>query len=176
MSKKRSFYSGKESCLNGCIYCFAKFVDKKNYLEAEVLPSDTNIIYPICDSEIGFQEGNYLEELIKFFDCAPGTFVVSISTKNFWADADLEKIRNFNLRHSSKKMIKLSVSFSRKYQLELFEPRALCYEGRLNLLQRITFYAIPTCVLIKPILPFVDIDEYHSLVSDCFDICKDFVI
>ena len=176
MSKKRGFYSGKKSCLNGCIYCFANFSEKRNYLEAEQLTSDMNIIYPICDSEIGFQEGNYLDELIKFFDDAPGAFVVSISTKNFWADNDLEKIKEFNLRHSGKKTIKLSVSFSRKYQLEMFEPRALCYKERLALLKRITLYAIPTCVLIKPILPFVDMDEYHSLVRDCFEICRDFVI
>ncbi len=133
-------------------------------------------IYPICDSEISYQSENYLDSLLEMLGKQKGYKVISISTKCNWSDEKLLKLQTFNKIHAGEKIIKLSISFSRKNELDKFEPNAISYSDRISLLKKLKNYSIPTVVLIKPILPFVAYEEYKSLIDDCINICKDFVL
>lgn len=165
-------------CRNGCLYCFSKFVSKNNYEEFnENSPLIANkTIYPICDSEIGYQGPEFLDYVLKTIEKLDGDKIVSISTKSNWSDDALTKLKTFNDNNVGKKIVKLSVSFSRKQGLNIFEPNALPYSDRIELLKRLNEFSIPTSVLIKPILPFVEFEEYKSLIDDCIGLCKAFVV
>lgn len=178
MKDNRSFFSGNQKCKNGCIYCFSNFTSNELHEELNDLTSQSTkkIIYPICDSEISFQREGYLDCLLDIVGKQNGCKIISISTKSYWSDGELAKLQSFNKRHNGEKIIKLSLSFSRKYELEKFEPHAIPYDDRISLLKRLKIFSIPTAVLIKPILPFVTIEEYESLINDCFQISRDFII
>lgn len=178
MKNDRSFFCGNQKCKNGCIYCFSNFTFNNYHLELNALSvqSTNQIIYPICDSEILYQHEGYLDSLLDLIGQQKGYKVISISTKSYWSDKELSKLQTFNKVHAGDKVIKLSLSFSRKYELEKFEPAAIPYHDRIVLLKRLKFFSIPTAVIIKPILPFVTLEEYKSLIDDCLPICENFII
>lgn len=172
--EKRLFFHGERRCKNNCLYCFSSFNDT---IKENVLSSRTNcehtFVYPICDSEILDQEASFFSDVLEKF--SGGSSVISISTKNIWPEGMLQAIKNFNSQNKSG-FIKLSICFSCKTMIEEIEPMAAQYKERRAFLQKIVDYDIPTCVIIKPILPFVDYREYVSIVDDCGEHCADFVL
>lgn len=171
----RYFFSGRKKCTNGCIYCFSHWDTPPFFNPFDQFLSNAghSIIYPICDSEINNHHKSYLDELL--IQCSDiKNSVISIATKSKWSREALEKISIFNRTNSSTKL-KLSVSFSCKHGIPTMEPNAMSYIDRLKLLHDISDMRIPTTVMLKPMLPFISVAEYLSIVRDCIPYCIDFV-
>lgn len=172
---QRLFCSGHDRCKNGCIYCFSDWSEGQYFGELSAAQAgDVSVVYPICDSEVLYQTEDFFARLSAYAEEAAHPVVFSISTKCPWTAAQLDRIGTFNRTYAS--VIKLAVSFSALEHLPQTEPRALPFEGRLELLKELTRRDIPTNVLLKPLLPFVGGDEYRRLILRCVGLCRRFVV
>ena len=92
----------------------------------------------------------------------------SFSTKRMLDDADLLYIKSLNdkMSVSKKGQIKLSISITTKTMVDQIEPNAASYYDRLALAKKIVELGIPSSVMLKPVLPFVPIDEFREIVDD----------
>lgn len=62
--------------------------------------------------------------------------------------------------------LKIGVSITTKSMVEEIEPNTVSYQDRIKMLERIISMEIPSAVTLKPILPFIPIEEYHSIIDD----------
>lgn len=169
------FCSGDYGCKNGCIYCFSSWQNEKLFSSFNSISLDNfSILYPVCDSEISYQNNLFWKQMLKKLEELTFPAVICLSSKCYWDDDKLEDIVRYNSSHAS--TIKLAVSFSAMENLDIIEPNASSFSERVNLLKRIISLGIPTNILLKPILPFVTLDEYKSLVDVCSTMSKNFVI
>jgi DNA repair photolyase len=167
---KRVFlnFSNKKMCENGCLYCFADWpLDDSNY---DLLRNEGNdvIIYPLCNDDLTPSDDiakteKYLERCLSL---QSGFSRISISTKTNVSPQFLEWIAVANRRFANKGLIKLSVSFSCRGAIPEIEPKAASYNDRLSLLKNIKNQGIPTSVILKPVLPFVETAEYVDIIND----------
>lgn len=165
----RKFYSPEHSCLNNCIYCFSKW---DSYNKFHPLDRPFNVeqhgsfaIYPVCDSECSIDE-NFLGLIEQFFANRENS-IVSISKKNVISDAVLKRISSLNQELAKQgNCIVISVSFSTVTRISEIEGGCAEYIDRINFLQSLDNHKIPHNVIIKPILPFVPIEEYIKIVDD----------
>lgn len=166
---ERHFFTTEYVCLNKCQYCFEAFNEYKfpaiSYDRVEKL--DNSIIYPACNTELFLNE-----QLIDFFKeyIDKGSFfnVFSFSTKNNINENDLLLIKEINDNLKEKKIgeIKISISITNKYKIDELEEGTATYIERLSLAENLLRKNIKTSVIIKPILPFIQIDEYKEIVDD----------
>lgn len=162
----RILFSGMKKCKNGCKYCFSNWSEYKKQtplFESEML-ENIDVIYPTCDSEI-LDEVEYLKVIKKIFEINPN-IIISISTKSLVSEKFVEKINIINSDNDRKGFVKLSVSFTNKYNIKSLEPKAANYDERLKNLAVFKSYKIPLSVNIKPILPFVENSEYYEIIND----------
>lgn len=171
---QRLFCSGHDRCKNGCIYCFSDWSEGQYFGELSAAQAgDVSVVYPICDSEVLYQTEDFFARLCDYAERAAHPVVFSISTKCPWTAEQLNRIAAFNRNYAS--VIKLAVSFSAMEHLPETEPHALPLEGRLALLSELNARGIPTNILLKPLLPFIDAAEYRRLIFRCAEICRRFV-
>lgn len=92
----------------------------------------------------------------------------SISTKQSIADEEIARIGEFDreLRSTNRGFVKLAISISNISMLEEIEPRTLSYLQRLALAEKIQKEGLFFSVTIKPILPFIEVDEYCTIIND----------
>lgn len=165
----------KEECKNQCQYCFSRWrIDSVNYSFLTDFQQNV-VIYPLCDNDITDFDRvmKYLEECIL---AQTGFTILSISTKTRLSNLFLEKIKNFNKKYEKKGFIKLSVSFSCKSLISNIEPDASSYEERLQMLKHLKSLEIPTSAIFKPILPFIEIEEYISMIKDMKEYVNVFIL
>jgi DNA repair photolyase len=167
---KRVFlnFLNKKVCENGCRYCFAKWpLDDSNYDSLEDYGNDV-VIYPLCNNDLTPSDDiaeteKYLERCLSL---QSGFSMISISTKTDVSPQFLEWIAAANRRYAGKGLIKLSVSFSCRKAIPEIEPSAASYNDRLSLLKNIKERCIPTSVILKPVLPFIETAEYAEIIND----------
>jgi DNA repair photolyase len=160
----------KNKCPYNCLYCFNNWnVPNDNYDQIPLIDFKEDIVtYPFCNNDIGAVNnieflGNYLENCI----ISQSKFVIiSIATKTNLSDELLNVISLLNQKYSNKAIIVISVSISCKSMIKDIEPNAATYEDRLLLLNKCNSIGIPSSVLIKPILPFINIGEYNQIIDD----------
>jgi DNA repair photolyase len=166
---KRVFLNySKEVCPNGCLYCFDKWgINSSNYDEIADYKDDV-IIYPLCNNDIDvFTNIMLLEEYIeRIISLQTHYSIISLSTKSNIPDTFLEWINKTNKLNLGKSLIKLSVAFSCKNDVHTIEPLATTYNERIKLLQKLSILQMPVSIIIKPLLPFVDIEEYYNIIDD----------
>ena len=166
---ERTLYSFKSKCPGGCEYCFAQWGEQSPDFplidtELTVNRAKKHIIYPCCDGD--FNSNNlffrYLERL-----SAQKNLIISISTKQLLPDDTLTFLKHIHesLRKNSG-FLKLGVSITTKSMAEEIEPRVASYQERLDMLSRIESIGIPLAVTMKPILPFISLEEYKSIIED----------
>ena len=154
-------------CPYQCQYCFAKWEKyQNNFMSIENIGNNI-IIYPFCDSEILFQ--NYKDCLSSIVDKSINEnkrIIISISTKTNLSNSILNDLE---LIHEKLKInsgfIKLGVSFSNK-SISSIEKGTSIYWERIDLLRRLSKYSIKVAVVLKPILPFIVLNEYIEIVND----------
>jgi len=163
----RKLYSSPKSCSFKCKYCFRTIDDYKEQeiFNSHVFYDDFDIIYPSCDSEIIINKElfDYIEKSILIKDYT----IISFSTKAKINNNIIEKINliNHNLINKNKGFIKISVSITNKSMIDELEPFASSFEERIETLKLLNEYNIPNSVILKPILPFVDIEEYEEIID-----------
>lgn len=166
---KRKFLNYRNAqCRNNCLYCFARWpIDGTNFDKLCDFNEDV-IIYPFCNDDI--IDSDSIDSIIQYLKrclvIQSKKAIISISTKSNVPEIFLERIRQINKEHDGHGFIKLSVSFSCKKESNIIEPGALSYNNRLELLGKIVSYTIPTSVILKPVLPFVELTEYYEIVRD----------
>jgi DNA repair photolyase len=155
-------------CGNNCLYCFAHWpIDDTNFDKLCDFNEDV-IIYPFCNDDIINSDStdSIIQYLEKCLVIQSKKAIISISTKSNVPEILLREIRQINEKHEGHGFIKLSVSFSCKKESNIIEPDALSYKNRLELLKSIVGHNIPTSVILKPVLPFVELTEYYEIVKD----------
>ncbi len=166
MDRKLIYLTGK--CSNECLYCFSNW-DLNNKMFDEL--HDYNnpvIIYPSCNNEI-YDTKDFIEYIEKCIEIQSHYCILSFSTKTIIKSSTLQKIKQINDYYLSKRrgFIKISVSITNKSMISEIEPNAAEYNDRLKLLKLLRELNIPTSVIIKPILPFIDVSEYKVIVQEC---------
>ena len=164
---KRYFENAKNKCCNGCLYCFSNFSDNVyETIPVENCEKETILIfYPLCDSELEFQDESFLETIFKRCEELPIKSVISISTKQFISDSNLKKIVDYNQRNKGKSIVKLTVSFTNMDHIGEIEPLTFSFEKRVEMIKTFLANNIPVCVFLKPLLPFIDFEEYKKMVD-----------
>ena len=171
----RTFMSGVIRCSNGCGYWFSNW---ENHTGFSLSFSPLNgvgwrVVYPVCDSEANIQGLEFWDDMERCLRENPKC-ILSLSTKNMWSDEMLDKLRRMGEKFGRER-IKLSVSFSCKAQIGEIEPRALPYDLRIYLLRKVAERGILHSVMMKPLLPFVPLEEYMEIVDDTCPFCADYV-
>lgn len=172
---KRCFSSRKTECKGGCKYCFGKW---NNYIKFINQEFDQNniIIYPNCDGD--FFDEYFAEEVKKLWEISTKNIIVSISSKFSIEDRHLNILQELNekLRSSGRGFLKLSMSFSCSDSIEDIEPNTATFAERVETAKRIIAKGIPYLTVIKPILPFISIDEYKQIIDNTVVISPYYVL
>lgn len=176
------FTTGKR-CKAKCKYCFARNFNY-NIPNIELLNKfikTTNhkslVIYPSCDTEInGYIE--YLDEIVKTAMDSKVFLAIGLSSKNNISEKQIKYICNIDkmLKKNKIGFIKLAISLSTKTLIDEIEQGTTCYEERLNLLKQFTIKGIYTNIILKPILPFINLEEYKNIILDVLPLSKNIVI
>lgn len=167
----RILYSASAPCGAGCKYCFAKWNELypgQPKLD-ESAPGNNEkqaIIYPCCDGE--FFDQDDLVNLVEMYSRSMEKVYVSISTKQHIQDSDLYRLAQLNshLISADKGFVKFSISLSNKYNLAEIEPRTMTYSERLDLAKSISETEMLNSLTLKPILPFVPVEEYFEIIDE----------
>lgn len=174
---QRQLFASTRSCPFGCRYCFARFSDyhRPTELSVSALRPDCSIIYPNCDGELLLEEAA-LERLNTLATSLGHPAVISFSTKGRLGSSQVEKLSQIHamLMRTGRGFLKVSLSFSTISAIPSIEPGTASLQQRLMGLELLVRFGIPRAITIKPLLPFIAIEEYQELVrltrpfTDCF--------
>lgn len=164
-SMNRCFVSRIDECKGNCGYCFGKWRGYIKFPNPQSI-EDNTILYPNCDGDVF--DGHFHELAQYIRQIKSKGIIISISTKFDISDDNLQLLQQLNdgLKKENDGMLKLSVSFSCKDGAASIEPRTAPYWDRIKLAGRIVGRGIPYVTIIKPILPFIGIEEYRQIVDD----------
>ncbi len=174
--------SGEKKCPFKCSYCFSEFAcfdsDReliRNMKVESIGNVDSTIIYPCCDSEphIDLAYINKILAQVKNYQKP----VVSFSSKRRLTSRDISFLVDLDtsLRELGGRL-KFSISITNKNHIDLFESGTSSYRNRLISLESLSKNNILTSVNIKPVLPFISLDEYISIIDDTNKITKNFMV
>lgn len=162
---KRIFLHSEDKCKSQCAYCFAKWDDLYVPPVNKEIDCEENVLvyYPTCDTDFSLNPNIY-KEIISAYNNEK-SLIFSFSTKNTISSTDIEKLIDLNneIRHG---FVKVSVSFTTKYRIDEIENNTSSYEERIDLLRTLKQKGIKTSVILKPILPFIDNNEYFEILDD----------
>lgn len=166
---KRILLSDYRQCPFNCKYCFAKWKDYQFQPLYREVAANTRIlrgidvICPACDSDL-FAFEDAVEVLA---DLSVLRKIISLSTKARMRESTLKRISRLNkelMRYGC--FIKISVPISCLYSRNSIEEGTASFQERLENLKLLKKYAIPSSVLLKPLLPFVPHDEYGRIIDE----------
>ena len=166
----RKFLSANIPCNAGCKYCFAKRNDYISHFDLEFkkenICSDTIILYPCCDGEF-FDQTDLIEKVKMISDDYKKVYV-SLSTKIYPLPEQLRQLMDLHnwLMSHKKGFVKFAISISTRSLLSEIEARTMSYDKRLSLARIIKSSDLPFSLTIKPVLPFIEEDEYFSILED----------
>lgn len=165
----RTLYSTKNKCSGGCKYCFAQWgspAPEFPLIDAEFAINRTqkHVIYPCCDGD--FVLNSALFESLEKLSERPN-LIVSVSTKQLLPNETLSFLKSIHEKlKENAGFLKLGVSITTKSMIKEIEPNTASYRDRLRMLERIASMKIPSAVTLKPILPFIPVKEYQSIIDD----------
>lgn len=175
----RKFFSSNIPCKAGCKYCFAKWENIYSEfprLESEKINEKESIIYPCCDGDF-FSQKELIDNMRNIAAKSEKVYF-SISTKFSIIDEEIDIISKFNdeLISQNKGFVKLAISLSNISMINEIEPGTSSYTERLQLAEKLFRTRLLFAVTIKPILPFVPIEEYYKIMDDFSKYTKYFLI
>lgn len=160
--------SGKK-CPYKCRYCFANFKQyEKGFTLHDVernrdVLRDVEIIYPACDIEL-FAGGDPVGTLER---AAALGCSISVSTKAPLSHELVEGLAEISYALAERgHVLKIGVAFSTKYNIPQLEAGTADYEARLDNLDLLNKFGIPTCVVLKPVVVEIPITEYCEIIQD----------
>jgi len=174
---KRKFFSAVNKCSSGCGYCFAKWDNYTKYphFSCESINENDLIVYPCCDGNI-FDDSfdKLLAEALK----VKNRVFLSISTKNDISEERMNKLVEINnlLKSHNNGFLKLSLSFSCLSIIDIIEKNTLPFDKRLSLIKDIIDRGLTYVTIIKPILPFIQKEEYKSVIDNTVNLSKNYII
>ena len=164
----REYMNADRACPFQCKYCFAKWKMKLPKTVDIHEGSHTVVLYPLCDSELCSQDIHELEHIIQEYiknNLNDKKLIVSISTK------DKEFTNYIPILNRIQKtvsltggFVKLGISFT-NINYEYLEEGTATFEERINLLRMLSEYEFKLSAVIKPLLPFVTLDEYKEIIK-----------
>ena len=161
---RRVFIHSNKKCEKKCLYCFSKW---DNYVLPQInqdsFDDDVIAFYPTCDSDFEI-DWACCEQILKKYN-ETKTIIFSFSCKGKVSDDSINDIIKLNSK-IRKGYVKLSVCFTTKYNMDEIEPDTADYNYRIALLKKLKKLGLKTSVVLKPILPFVDIKEYYEIIDD----------
>ena len=166
----RKLLSANIPCEAGCKYCFAKWPDYDRQpnltLESEHVDSDRIVLYPCCDGD--FFEQNEVMENIKCCAEIYKQVYVSLSSKINPTDKEIKQLLDLNgwLKEKKKGFVKFAISISNRSMIDELEPATMSYEERIKLAGHMNSLGISLSLTIKPVLPFITMEEYGSVLKD----------
>ncbi len=173
----RQLFSGCKPCSSNCSYCFAKWAEYTPQRKLDVWESRNlaSVVYPCCDSEIS-KNNEVIEELWRMAKKTKNIYI-SIAVKGEIDSnvLDLYKKLNQYLKEKGKGFIKFSISLTTKYRLSEIEPNTANYNERQDIFSHLKCAGFYTSVILKPILPFISINEYKEIIDD-FSECNYFLL
>lgn len=173
----RKFFSAANECKSNCRYCFSKWENYAKYSQftCETIDENDLIIYPCCDGNIFDDSFNKL--LADFLNLKNRT-VISISTKNNISEEQMNKLVKIDkmLKSNNKGFLKLSVSFSCQSMINNIEQDTLIYSERLALIKSIIDRGLTYATILKPLLPFISIEEYKKIIDDTVLLSSNYII
>ena len=173
----RRFFSAISGCNSNCRYCFSKWnnYSKHSHFTCETINEDDLIIYPYCDGNIFDDCFNKL--LAEFLKVKKRVFI-SISTKNIISEKQMNELVKINelLKSHNNGFLKLSVSFSCLEKINDIEQGTLTYTERLSLIESIIDHGLTYATILKPLLPFIPVDEYKKIIDDTISFSDDYII
>jgi hypothetical protein len=167
---KRRLLSRDRPCPFRCLYCFAEFPEytsRELFVAYPRIDDDTEILYPSCDGEFLLQR-DPLGAIRTVYENSDRFCIVTFSTKAPVGERLVEQLAvlNAHLFASGRGFIKLSVSITNKSRIAELEPGTASYRDRLLTLERLSIYDLPRSVTLKPLLPFISLNEYKEIVEE----------
>ena len=181
VNHKRMLFSSSCTCKFGCRYCFAKFdcfvsMQNMSVFSLQTIGNDY-VIYPTCDGEF-FNDKHAMIQLENFVNSTKNQIKISVSIKypiTLKQALFLQKL-NQQLINDGRGFIKCSLSITTKHNVEKYEPNTPDYSKRIQALKLLAEVGIPTSVNLKPILPFVPVDEYCEIIQDTSAYAESYLI
>lgn len=169
----REFFTTPNVCRNKCTYCFESFNDYKFPLLCWESVKDLSdcIIYPTCNTE--FIINSYIKDFFTCYVSNANSFnIFSFSIKNDMSNEDLDYLASIDTQMKVKGIgcIKVNISIASKSKLTELEPNTLNYSDRIILAKRIRESNILCGLIIKPIMPYLSVEEYKEIALDFFNI------
>ncbi len=169
----RAFFTTPNICRNKCTYCFERFNSYRFPLLCwdSVKNLSDCIIYPTCNTE--FVIDSYTKDFFADYILNATSFnIFSFSVKNNLSKQELDYLTSINTKMIEKGIggIKVNISIASKSIISDLEPNTLSYNERLYLAKRIKEANIQCGLIIKPIMPYLSVDEYKNVVLDFFNI------
>lgn len=166
---KRYFFTFPNKCRNACKYCFEDF----NSCAFPIITYDAikdlknSIIYPCCNTEL-YINNSFIDFFTEYINKGTYSNIFSFSTKNNIGSNEITILKQLNEELKKKGIgeIKISISITNKYKINELEPNTALYDERLSLAEVLLQNNIKTSVIIKPILPFIEITEYQEIIDD----------
>lgn len=156
-------------CPYKCKYCFTRFEQYRKSLTFENIQKNPelidgiDIIYPACDFDLFATK----DPIITLWQMLELRKSISISTKAALSELIVEKIAEIGQALAEYgHILKIGISFSTKYNIPFWESRTSNYHLRLKNLELLSKFKVPFCVVLKPVLVEVSMNEYYEIVQD----------
>ncbi len=161
---KRVFIHSNKKCEKNCMYCFSKW-DNYKYpkINEEFFDDDVLAFYPTCDSDFEI-DWTFCEKILKKYNDSK-KIIFSFSCKGKIADSSINDILKLNSKIRNG-FVKLGVGFTTKSCINEIEPGTADYKYRIDLLKNLKDTGVKTAVVLKPILPFISMNEYCEIIND----------
>jgi DNA repair photolyase len=144
-----------------------------DYETTEEIKAD-QLVYPVCDSEILYNR-QALKLLIAKASDFPRGVSVSLSSKLAIPDGimkELEQLHHTLADNGGCLKIAASVSVFEPSDTRIFEAGAAKLGVRLDNLSRAKASNIPVSVTLKPVLPWIPLESYYSIVEQALPVTR----
>jgi DNA repair photolyase len=156
-------------CAFGCSYCFAEFsqYDVPPALEeverGEVDLSEVDVVYPACDVDLFAMRGRWADVMERSVRLGRS---ISVSTKAALTVEQVDALGMWSQQMRERgRVLKVGVSASTMSRCDEIEPRAALWHERLTVLRQLADVGVPTCLVLKPLLADISLDEYRHMLD-----------
>jgi len=175
----REYKSATMGCQFECKYCFSKWGSIPSKTIDIHEDNKITVFYPLCDSELGNQSMHELETLVQErinINSDGKKLIVSISTKDARFATHIPFLSKLHKAVSTTGgFVKLGVSFT-NISYDSLEQGTASFEERITLLDILSKFDFKLSVVLKPILPFVAVDEYIKIVERSSNYVNNYLI
>jgi DNA repair photolyase len=161
---------GGKRCAFGCTYCFADFSQYEtppSLDEVEtgnVALEGVDVIYPACDVDLFAMRKRWREIMERTIALNRS---ISVSTKAFLSQEQSDVLGQMASAMRARGLIlKVAVSASTKSSCGSLEPRTASWDLRLETLSHLRKAGVPTCLMLKPVLADIPLEEYREMIEE----------